>query len=177
MISNWIVFLKMFQIGEQVVIIDEDDVLWWGKITDMNYEVGLTLTRPCGIVREIFWEDMKFIAQDGFPIQKLKGADGSSSILKEPSMEEFIRHEEKKKKEKDIENSKKHQHSYHVTTTYISGDPWVIKADESVLINSGNFGDIYYENDIEECLLLTNKNGAKAQLYNLPMIFNYELAI
>lgn len=157
--SPWKLFLTMFQYDQEIVVIDIEDNLYWGRLREINYDHGFNLLRPNGKKTLMHWEDVRFVGQDGFPLIKLTGADGSPSIEKLDSkpVQEIIR---------------THQTLYR--TRYVVGDPWLIEDTTAQLVNAGNYGDYHYENDTEELLLLEHKNGAKAQLFNIPHIYHVE---
>lgn len=77
----WDLYRGSFQDGEQVIVLDDNERLHWGRLETCG-EHGLRLHRPGRTGRLIPWGDIDFMAQDGFPARKLTGAEGSESILK-----------------------------------------------------------------------------------------------
>lgn len=82
-INAWDLFEKTFKENDEIFVISEYDEIYWGK-----FKYGANgiesdhffLTQLDGSIKTLFWLGIRFISHDGFPIQKLKGADGSISI-------------------------------------------------------------------------------------------------
>jgi len=71
----------LFATGEDVVIVTENDKKIGGKLYPQKG--GKFLLKSAKGVERILWlSEMRFIGQDGFEITKLKGADGSPSIMR-----------------------------------------------------------------------------------------------
>lgn len=182
--SPWLLFLKMFKYDEEIVVIDHDDVLFWGRLREINYEEGFNLLRPNGKKHTLYWEDIRFVGQDGFPLVKLKGADGSPSIekLDTSDIQSIIRTKQQLKRpaktEEQIRREAKIKACTHTHTTIykrkVFGDPWMIEDFNAELVNCGNSGMFHYFNDTEELLLLEHSNGAKGQLFDIPSIYYIE---
>ncbi len=67
----WDLYRRFFKDGEEVVVEDEDGDFHWGKLKSTNE--GIQLTRPFQRYSVISWEEILFMAHDGFPVQKLLG--------------------------------------------------------------------------------------------------------
>lgn len=82
-ISGNDLFEGMFKIGDEVVAINDEDRFYWGKLQSYDAH-GFALSKGKGIASvKLDWEEIQFIAHDGFPVQKLLGADGSEKIVLE----------------------------------------------------------------------------------------------
>lgn len=169
--NAWVLFNEMFKNGEDIVVIDEFDILYWGKIQvdKADPDLGFHLKRINGKMKFLYWKEIRFMGQDGFPVRELSGADGSDTIELEKPVEAKIR--------KAVAPTPQDIHHYHTRTRvrYMAfGDPFLIEDCEVKLFNPGNYGMHHYLRDEEECLALTAKDGAVAQLYNLPEIYYAE---
>lgn len=74
----WKLWRSMFKDGDEVVAITDDDRVVAGKIKAKP--MTCTIKRIGFKAVEIDWDDIRFIAHDGFPVKKLLGADGSATI-------------------------------------------------------------------------------------------------
>ena len=74
----WDLFHSMFEDGEEVVIITDEEEFFYGflKTTDIHCVLEKSNKNPI----EIEWDEVRFISHDGFPVKKLRGADGSALI-------------------------------------------------------------------------------------------------
>lgn len=154
--DSWQLFHEMFKDGEDIVVVDEYDHFYWGKIRlhKTNPDLGFYLKRTNGKEKCFRWLDIRFMAQDGFPIRKLKGADGSESILDEkPALISTV------------------TESYFTRTVF--SDPFMIDDCYFDHFNPGKSGMEHYLQDEEECLALYAKDGACAQLYNFESIYYF----
>jgi len=75
----WSLYHAMFKDGDEVIVVSEYDELSWGKILRVTDE-HLVLVRPGRHEQKINWDDIRFMAHDGFPAHRLFGADGSQLI-------------------------------------------------------------------------------------------------
>lgn len=80
--TAWEIWRENFKINDKIVLVDENENLVGGILSDES-EDGCWV-KDFLKKEEFFyrWEDIKFIAHDGFPVKKLLGADGSRSIEK-----------------------------------------------------------------------------------------------
>jgi len=78
-VDAWTLWDSMFKKGDDVVLITDDDELKWGKIGEVTKD-SLRLKTGQKSLEVINWDDVRFMAHDGFPVKKLMGADGSQLI-------------------------------------------------------------------------------------------------
>jgi len=170
--NAWDLFHSMFKDNEDIVVIDEYDNVYWGKILveKTDPDMGFHLKRINGKTKFFYWHDIRYMGQDGFPLRKLKGADGSASIEKEKSVENEIRTQVV-----TLQTEKPRRKRRRSPFVSVFGDPFMVENCTAELFNPGNYGMKHYLEDEEECLVLTADNGAVAQLYNLPYIYHMEL--
>jgi len=177
--KGWELFESCFKEGDEVVVIDEDDRFHWGKAA-FN-EQGFALYRP-GKATAFLWDQVRFMAHDGFPVRKILGADGSTSIelLDTEDTQEAIRE---------------------VLTEEFSGkrisarlgDPFDVEDVVAKLFHAGNSGPNYWNRfynsvlgryfsedhreaawEREEVILLESRDGAKAELWDIPTIYLFQ---
>jgi len=180
--SDWTLFNSHFKEGDDVVAIDGDDQFHWGKLESI-IETGCTLShRPGRVRKELKWDEIRFMAHDGFPVRKVLGASGSASIEKIDTTNT----------QKAIHQLLKSEFPHKTPTHGRFGDPFDFEAADTKIYNPGNSGPNYWArfwNELtgyfsnqhrelayanEECLVLTSKDGAKAQLWDIPTIYFFE---
>lgn len=190
--TSWDLYRSMFSDGDFVVVIDENDDMHWGKIKATETHAILSWhSRPQPKV--IPWTQIRFMAHDGFPVKKLMGADGSTSIEKCDSKEpmriirKLLTHSLCVSCEKLIEDKNMDPMSGRVgkpldecktcwkLSRHRFGDPFDIEPVRSRLYYPGNCGDEWWGEDFEEVLMLHADNGAKAQLFDLSTVFFAEV--
>jgi len=175
--NAWDLFHSMFKDGEDIIIIDEWDRVFWGKILvhTKDPDLGFYLQRTHKKKRFFEWDQIRYMGQDGFPLRKLKGADGSDTIELEKSVEKEIRKQISKLQLRPPEIIVREPFLVKIKSS-VFGDPFMIENCSAELFNPGNYGMQHYLEDEEECLVLKADNGAVAQLYNLPYIYHMEFA-
>lgn len=155
-VSAWELFDRTFSEGDAVIVITEDDEWGWGTLAEIG-EHGAQLYRGSKHCH-IYWSDMRFMCHDGFPIKKLKGADGSASIEKMPSQRSLVKMVLEKK---------------FGLTELVFSDPFYIEGIvRSILYNEGNDGPEYFPTDYEEVLELVAPDGATAHLWALNSVWH-----
>lgn len=155
-IPAWELFDRTFSTGDDVIVITEEDEWAWGKLRDID-DHGALLQRRNRYYK-IYWSDIRFMCHDGFPIKKLKGADGSALIEKMPSQRGIIA---------TVLQSKKYR-----LTEIVFSDPFHIQGiSRSVLYNKGNTDPNYFFTDNEEVLELIAPDGAIAHLWSLNTVW------
>lgn len=160
-LTAWDLFNRNFKDGDEVVVIDEDDRVGWGRLQMIDVN-GFMLVRrsPLGSTqaKRFWWEDIRFMSHDGFPVRQLMGADGSRTIEKEPSAVEVLR--------------------AGLRQEYIGivfGDPFLIEKVSAEVHNPGNDGPEHWMEDTEESLKLVAPDGARALLWELNTVFHVEI--
>jgi len=154
--SAWELFDRTFSEGDAVIVITEEDEWGWGTLRDIGDE-GAQLYR--GLKHcHIYWSEMRFMCHDGFPVRKLKGADGSRAIEKMPSQRDLIRTVLEKK---------------FGLTELVFSDPFYIEGIvRSILYNEGNEDPSHWYTDNEEVLELVAPDGATAHLWSLNTVWH-----
>lgn len=189
-------FDSMFKDGDEVVVVDDDDCVFFGRIemTDQDTLVLKTYSSK-GITIE--WEDVRFISHDGFPVEKLRGADGSrlieatnttnikKAIRKAATADRGLLTEPCDSCGLPVARKKLKYRRYKSKTgsclwgdvcgrhTFVFGEPYHVWDVTAQLINPGNSGRLGYPPEREETLILTSKDGAKAFLTDLDTVFYF----
>ena len=78
--NAWELYNSCFSDGQNVVIVTDFDAFEWGTLRTTS--TGCWLARRGRKDRFFRWEDIRFMAHDGFPVERLMGADGSKLIEK-----------------------------------------------------------------------------------------------
>ena len=159
--SAWELFLSNFLLGQDVVVITDEDEFFAGKLVLVAEDY--CIIRGPNEEYKLEWLNIRFMAHDGFPVRQLKGADGSKSIEKIDTTEtqELIRDSLQKE-------------SYKMRA--VIGDPFEIDVVESRLWNPGMSGPRCWGHKFEETLVLTAPDGAVGLLYDIPTIYVAEMA-
>lgn len=174
LIDAWTLYRMMFQEGDEVVVVNTDGNLYWGEAhSSMNH---LTLKRSGQKAIKLDWDDVRFMAHDGFPASKLLGADGSDTI------EDIDTADLQKSVRSTLQQITKIEQFGKVKPTPIRhvrfGDPFVIENVSGYIANTGpenvfewgkNHNWIY-----EETVLLQAKDGARGMLWHLPSCYFFE---
>lgn len=153
-VPAWELFDRTFKAGDDVIVVTEDDEYAWGKLQYVTSE-GADLWRGSKHTH-ILWNDLRFMSHDGFPIRKLKGADGRTTIINGPSQRNrIITH---------LRNSG--------LTELVFADPFHIEGiEKATLYNEGNEDPAYFRTGNEEVLEMIAPDGAVAHLWSLGTVW------
>jgi hypothetical protein len=182
--KGWQLFESCFKLGDEVVVVDVFDQFWWGLLDGIT-DFGCLLLRPGVEPKSLTWDDVRFMAHDGFPVRRLIGADGSATIEKLDTTDT----QRAVRKALALEYPK--QKPY-VPARAVFGDPFDVEAASAKLYHPGNSGPGYWSRfwngreyhsedhreagyETEEVLVLTAKDGAKAELWDLTTIYAFEV--
>lgn len=196
--SAWDLFNSAFKLGDEVLLIDDEDKVYWGKLSSFNDDFCV-LRRPNGRDTEFKWEYLMFMSHDGFPCKKLLGADGSKSIerIDTTSIQKALRtalltdlcfdcdkrlvphnHLRREQGRSRCAPCKKVRRQYLIDhpprRTYYRGDPFRIENVASELFNVGLSGEPFWNEHYEETLVLKSIDGAIAHVFALDTIYHVE---
>lgn len=181
--KGWELFYSCFKEGDEVVVIDVNDKFWWGRFHDLpGNEFEL---RTDGRVWVLDVNEIRFMAHDGFPVRKVLGAEGSSTIEQidtedtQAAIRQALRLEYPEWEQRtvghvrfadpfDIENV--NARLYHPGNSGLRY--WSRFWSEAVGYFSDSHREAGYED--EECLVLTSRDGAKAELWDLTTVYCFE---
>ncbi len=160
-IKGWEFFKAQFRDGDNIVIINDDDEVYVGNCKIVV--AGIHLTRVNKKSLFFYWNEVEFISHDGFPVQKLTGADGSSSIeqLDTSRLEKSILDELSNYDTKRFTENKK--------VTLVRGDPFLIESCRASIVNA-----FYPESGFESCIRLVSDDGAVGLVYDFKNIYHFE---
>lgn len=154
-------FNRNFKPGDDVIFIDGDDTIGWGKLVRAS-QVGFVIQRNARRQRFVDWDNIRFMSHDGFPVRQLFSADGSQTIQQASSVAQALR--------KSLEDE------FHGFSQLVFADPFMIENVSAELHHAGNDGPEYYCEDGEECLEMIAVDGARGMLWHLPSVHHVEVA-
>jgi hypothetical protein len=173
--NAWELFCELFGEGDEVIVITDEDVFIWGDL--MSYdEEGCELRSMKG-TKKYKWDCIRFMGHDGFPVRALTGASEELPILKDecflrsilgyPSFTNvrFIQRDPGNW----LSNRGGNYRSGGGSVTF--GDPFLIENTEMKLMNLGNRGEWFEDDDFEEVIVCKAKDGARALLYDLETAY------
>lgn len=183
----WKLFNSHFKEGDDVVFIDDSDVMTAGKMVGFD-DIGCYLKSPwSGRNTFHFWEDIRFMAHDGFPVKKLRGADGSKLIEQidttdiKKALVDATTYKGCDKCGRVIDRRAQYgmcAKCYNIWRAEMArptvfGDPFMIEAGRGILFNEGSKSNGGY---FDECLVLQAADGAWAELYDLSTVYFFGAA-
>ena len=193
--DTWKLFKDCFKVGEEVVVVLDNGRFEWGKL---NYDDnGITLGKGVGIVSTTYeWEDIRFMAHDGFPVKKVMcpPTDELLEKLDTTNIQKLIRGTldfslckfcselipDKGSRSvslcdncKEVRKKMREEESRSYRSVGF-GHPFLIEDVSIVLFNKGNNGPEYHMDYFLETLVLKSKDGAIGHLWDLPTIFHFE---
>ena len=172
----WALFHENFKLGEDILIITDDDQLYCGAFKGCdNY--GIFLSHPRAKDKKYQWDQIRFISHSGFPVKKLRGADGSNLIEMNHIMKKYSHHNDPTREILEhILSWVRHdgpKSKVRGPVRAIFGDPFEFEAVKVELFNPDNYD---HDELYEEVLSLTAKDRAHAELYDLGTIYHAEVA-
>ncbi len=179
---GWDLFYSCFTEGDEVVAIDVDDQFFWGKMVNPTFE-GCEL-HANGRTRKLLWDDVRFMAHDGFPVRKILGADGSATIEKLDTTD--TQAAVRSALSTEFPERPRHQVRF--------GDPFdVVEPVHMELYNPGNSGPSFWRHfwnettrlwhspahviahqQTEEVIVMKANDGARAQLWDMTTVYVFE---
>tara|TARA_Y100000310_G_scaffold215932_1_gene216880 strand:+ start:517 stop:1056 length:540 start_codon:yes stop_codon:yes gene_type:complete len=176
--SSWELYYSIFNIGDFIVAITDDDSMVCGTITSQEPEEDLVLSLG-KTEEEVPWETIVFMAHDGFPVKKVISDQGLRSVRELKAINE-IREELTKKRKKSnaplIRPSKPICNTPSGTfRSHRFGDPWEVPSDWLRLYNPDMSNDPRrYDTPYEETLI-GSYGGITFMQWFLPSIYGFEL--
>ena len=148
-------YRSAFKEGDLVVLEDDVGNYYWGKLkTD---ELGIWLIRP-GRSKFFYWDDVLFMAHDGFPVQRIKNmsqveAERLSKMTPTKAIRDYL------------------ENIPQTTNRMVMGGgcPFSFEFDAAILLNRGQVGN--WGEDTEEVGILTAKDGATCHVSYLEHHF------
>jgi len=183
LIDCWDLFLRDFHEGDEVVFICGEDEFYWGRLifpkSLVERDNGFILRDVHGRERAFLWDDVAFMAHDGFPVKQLKGADGSPSVFDESHRSSLrqmagIFAEDLRNNDfgtvKEILEQNEHEaqveeeHQRRMRRRLTIGDPYLIEnvTVDPFLVYLRDFPEYGW---LEQCVVLRADDGAVGMLY------------
>ena len=193
----WRLFYSLFKEGDKIIVVLGSDGFLWGTLNRVEAEGcwirGETRKRGYAPVPSsyfIYWDEIRFMAHDGFPVKKLMGADGSKSIEKlttsniQESIAEALwvpnRESSEEKAQKSTTDWYANSNAASDTESggisghdLVFGDPFLIENASLILLNKGNSGPNFYDALYEEVIVCKSKDGVMGLLYDLRSIYYF----
>ncbi len=184
-LTAWEIYRLCIQDGDTVIAFDDDDRLHFGIVG--SDEEGCWITAPFTLERHrLQWADVTFIGQAGFPIRKLRGADGSLSsmqvehddtvkLVRAALGRTYTRRQVDSLSYFDADQVLKRAGITPVVRTLVGGDPLMIEDVRAHLFHPGNDHPYYWSDDGEEILVMEARDGARGLMWNMQSVFHLEL--
>ena len=191
-VDAWDLYWSMFKDGDEVVVVTEDDEFFWGKAyAEAN---NLRLKRPGSRDKLLDWDEVRFMAHDGFPAKKLITLSRNPAIEAldtrdtQAAIRKVLTHTPcascgKWKRRSELQKQSSYHRLWYCKSCLdskaplkhaIFGDPYLIEDFSALLVNAG----ISWRDDWrhEETLVLRHRNGAPALLWGVETIYHWEAA-
>lgn len=171
----WKLYWNTFQEGDEVVLIDEDDMAHTGKLE--TREDFCVLHVPGKKPKPYEWNKIGFMFHKGLPVRKVMGAAGGKLVKQldtgnvEAAVRQALTHDLCSKCEKLVpegpDNYYRGGYIHPKCRQLVVRDPFLIEDVRIQLLNPGNTGPRHWCGDYEEVAILTASDGAKGLLYDL----------
>ncbi len=178
-VDAWTLYWSMFNDGDEVYLITENDEVFWGKV--YAHDTHCILKRPSRLSLQFNWAEVRFMSHDGFPVKKLMGADGSWLIERidttdtQAAIRTALTYTDLAHVIPRIKLPRAKVRTYlapaHRRQSYCFGDPFFIEDCTSKLFNPGVTFAI--DGHFEETLVLQHKGGAGGLLWDLKHIYYF----
>lgn len=189
-LDAWELYKQTFKDGDEIVLIEDDGGAYYGTIINTN-DYGVKVKLISGETCRFDFDVIRFMGQAGFPVRKLLGADGSSSIDKahrkgtSMALRRALAKETRvslfdytTRREAGSESEKLRPPRPRRSFGY--SDPFVV---ENVYAELHNPGKVWIPKwfwrpehyDYEEVLSLEAQDGARALLWDIPSIHHFEI--
>jgi len=174
------IWKSKFSDGAEVVLEDDCGEFHWGRLK--NYDWGIRLLRIGGKkALTLEWDEIVFIAQDGFPVREIMGMSYEEAVmLCDSTPTEIIREKllalTNQKKAPVIKSSRSSSSSPVSYRSFGGGCPFVFDDVRVVdVLNPGNNGPKWWgDGEAEETLILQGRNGATMFSYDMSHLFFFD---
>lgn len=169
----WTVFRSAFKDGDDVIVEDEKGNFFRGKLTAHNECV--VLTRAHGNSIFIDWDQIEFMAHDGFPVKELmKMTPEEAEKRARQSNKKIIRDILDRQKlgsiVRTVETTKPNVHRSR--SSFGGGCPFIVESVRCVAVyNRGNTGRRFWYSNAAEVLTFQSDDGAWMHNYDSDHLF------
>lgn len=170
----WHVFRSEFKDGEHVVLEDYDGNFQYGKLAHATDD-GILLVRPNGRSLFVHWEDIVFMAHDGFPVAEIMGMSYHEAVERAGQTPTKVIREKLKSlvSPRKPPPPKEPRHPYPLS--FGGGCPFVFgPCYVEDLLHPGNNGPRFWGEDTEETLVLRAVDGAVCHSYDMSHLFLFD---
>jgi len=175
----WEVFRSAFRDGDDVVVERSDGKFFWGKLTAEATRV--VVVQPSGLRRIVRWDEVEFIAHDGFPVGRLmrmtpeeaarRAEQTPREIIEDALLNRgMVAHTE-------FDGSPEYgyildEHGKALPVSFGGGCPFVAGPCEIVAVhNRGNIGPAFWREDDGEVVVAEAADGALMHSYDTDHLF------
>lgn len=188
----WTLFNSCFQEGDEVLVITEEDRVFWGLLVGTT-EKGVMLKKRYypEKVRFYEWDSIRFMCQDGFPVSKLMASPSDRYIEQLDTIDTvaYIRRALVSKECKDCGKLIEDYAGFDAGSGYCAkcksqrwnktvyfGDPFRCEGiNFDLLANPGNDGPWFWGNTkYLETLVLSSQEGRRALLWDLSTVIHVD---
>jgi hypothetical protein len=154
----WNVFRSAFKNGDDVIVEDERGNFFYGKLA--AYDDFVIITRPHGKSVTIKWDQIEFMAHDGFPVNRLMGMTPQEAATRaEQSNTKIIT---------DLLDGQLKHHK----VNFGGGCPFIVESVYLINVyNRGNTGPKFCYSDAGEVMTFQAKDGARMHNYDSDHLF------
>jgi len=165
----WSIYRRMFKEGEEVIVINDSSMFFYGKLKTNSNSVSLSRMYKHPI--RIPFDEIAFMSHDGFPVSEyLIDLEPKVKDTKDVTKAMRLLFDNS---DNNIDFKSKNQPS--VSASF--GCPWTISNVKAILHNSGNSVEKhpkFYDGDYQEVLEMLSNNGAQGLLWDLEAVFDFQ---
>lgn len=164
--DNWTLLCNMFKERDEVVLVLEDDTFAWGALHTLSD--GVELCRQSRRTKFYPWEQIRFMAHDGFPVRKVTGPPSDHIIedIDTTEVQQAVRGLLDAAKPKPKPRTGGWRRASGIGIGF--GDPFVIEGVSATLCNPGRL--FTPGEECEETIVMRSPEGAGGLLWDIPTI-------
>ncbi len=178
----WNTFRYHFKDGERVIVEDSDGVFYYGKLKASNAYCHIIRSEQKNV--SLWWEDIEFIAHDGFPVRRLArmtAAEAERRAEQEPTevVVAALNGELKQKPPREPKPGVLKRVGDYIDSLpepagglWCGGCPFIAGPAELIeILNRGNRGPRWHGSDLCETLIFRSDDGAILHNYDSDHLF------
>lgn len=193
----WELYRACFKEGDEVILMDDDDTFYWGKLE--THETFCRLHRSHKRPTDVNWNKVVFMSHDGFPVKRIRESSAAAKALERvntanvrAAVRKVLSGEECGLCGVIVEEDSLEWNKWEDATTgkFVGrmnicskcqkgvvirrGDPWEIEAAWAKLWNPGRSAPEHWMDDHEEIIVAQSADGAYAHIWDVRTIFDFE---
>ena len=194
----WELYHACFSEGDDIIVIDENDELYWGCLE--THKDFCILTRPNKAPDKIDWLDVAFMSHDGFPVRRLRESTAAIEALEKSDTSDVPRAirialtgglcemcgvvveaddlsfgKYRGKVTGDFVGKLGVCTECRKKVTIVRGDPWLIEAEWARLWNPNCCAPGHWLEDDEEIIVAQSSDGAYAHIWDVDTVYQFEV--